>query len=1401
MRFNDREGPGGEKTLHIEEIQSDWHQQGREKGYFHTGSALGGRTRVPDAPFKDTWHELALKRMLHYAAAGGYERVTLNSGEQINRVLGGPDPGSLPGQQAFYDKMLPNTLAKLIKPLGGKVELANMVSGSEPSGRFPAERGGPRQDTYADVSSLLLTPEMRKSILEKGFPLLAGGGLLREKVLRSKGLDPDAAFDMGKIPEMLPDERSWTRKHAGELALRKQDMVIARKMARLLPHHADGGILPHLAFGGFKPTSIYQSNPLVPILAAAGGGRMPRLAGGFSWPRVPRLPFGEAASPGHLAQIMRRQLEHEEAPDDIRHAMNLLKASSSLGVMRHVPEASTFLGAGIAAVAFRMPDGNVIRLQPAIAEWLNAKRGARLFPSIFNTERPNIKGVLPALGAHVEGRGAHAVHLEITPFSPNVDYRGYSDAHLADQARLERILERQGYGLQDSHPGNLGIYQGKTVVRDPGSVFLLTATKAESINPFLPRQKMMTPLQWAEHYEQLQQQFGIIPELQSQYAGYLRSYVRESQELPRLAGGGLLPNLLSRLWQHWGGGQGLATAYGASTAPALLGGIAGAAIGGPVGGLVGSTVGRIGGMIGMAELLAQERGKPRRRQPLLSKPGLEELPHLASGLRFPSEAIVRPSSYMSPEETTEVLRAILGRRDIDLQDAAAIVGAPKNSTVTVQFAGSVNKPALRINTLGEHFSNQRVLERDRLGNPFIKNDLFEVDPKKQGSGIGKIIFGQQVANAQDLGVSYLATHAAKMRLNPMTGKRIKPDFIGYHIWPKFGYDQSIADMHYADKYSRTVYNRLKKQFPQAQTIRDVFDAPGGSDWWLKNGWDLFSMKFNLSPGSRSMRAWEEYQNSKKKKVVLPGSMGSPLFSIGSHLLNVLPKMAKGGRLPRLEEGAALGACLPMNWRPIWGNRLAEKISLSKSRTWRAAEARRQAASGRSPPEHDAMAQAMAFVGGTANLGRALRLLDHSRLKKWWRPDLDLSTEELHGRQSLAFIGLGPSPFLAKGGRLPRLAAGGAPDGSLEAIAGEVAPELFRHKGRNYIVSNPGPGVHITMEPGDFVLPRGKRVEDLPRLAGGGALPRLADGGTHGAFPIGTGNSTNQVYIAGSILLPVKVANAHVLGGGGAGAGAGAGTGGGKGGALGLLDSPLSGVAAKMFMVVKAIQLLEGGLNTTAGMMNIYGDSMLSATQKTQMMSESIPVIGGLVKAFREFGEALSGLPEYLQKGRLKIAQQAAGERAKAEARQKVNAQDLVFAGAQAKWSSLRDAPMPDAGPLARQTYQEQLAYQKSQSLLPAKEKAHVAQADLAAAQAGYAKAQEQLRAGQANIKMYRADIDKKQTMADRLFGADKGSAGEAQRKLLLEQVAASEEGLARNKAQCRGGRQQRLQASLGNRAG
>jgi hypothetical protein len=150
------------KVLHIEEIQSDWHQTGRDKGYLpsdmptqiaaaklahrrlkqqleeargysegidkklsgdkplyqdpevrqrmeaakieHNNSIMDlmpqvmkaeaayqdlehkAKTGVPDAPFKKNWHELALKKMIHHAAANGYDSIAITPGaEQAKR--------------------------------------------------------------------------------------------------------------------------------------------------------------------------------------------------------------------------------------------------------------------------------------------------------------------------------------------------------------------------------------------------------------------------------------------------------------------------------------------------------------------------------------------------------------------------------------------------------------------------------------------------------------------------------------------------------------------------------------------------------------------------------------------------------------------------------------------------------------------------------------------------------------------------------------------------------------------------------------------------------------------------------------------------------------------------------------------------------------------------------------------------------------------------------------------------------------------------------------------------------------------------------------------------------------------------------------------------------------------
>jgi hypothetical protein len=122
------------KLLHLEELQSDWHQQGREKGYKQNAlqqyqdeinklaSKYGVNTQnksvatieselnhfltkdenakldqlekirgadltaVPDAPFKKNWEEMALKRLIHHAAENGYHGVVVTPGaEQADR--------------------------------------------------------------------------------------------------------------------------------------------------------------------------------------------------------------------------------------------------------------------------------------------------------------------------------------------------------------------------------------------------------------------------------------------------------------------------------------------------------------------------------------------------------------------------------------------------------------------------------------------------------------------------------------------------------------------------------------------------------------------------------------------------------------------------------------------------------------------------------------------------------------------------------------------------------------------------------------------------------------------------------------------------------------------------------------------------------------------------------------------------------------------------------------------------------------------------------------------------------------------------------------------------------------------------------------------------------------------
>lgn len=184
MRVNDRIDADGKKMLLIEEVQSDWHQAGREKGYAgeNQKALLKNQTRlgeidkilatakytpeeglklfdeqkklakeygeleskrarggdVPDAPFKDTWHQLALKRALKEAVDKGYDRIGLTTGaQQAKRYDLGNEVNSIDVESVAG---VPNLQLVDVDVIGGKKIALEVENGVVREGEFAGKR-------------------------------------------------------------------------------------------------------------------------------------------------------------------------------------------------------------------------------------------------------------------------------------------------------------------------------------------------------------------------------------------------------------------------------------------------------------------------------------------------------------------------------------------------------------------------------------------------------------------------------------------------------------------------------------------------------------------------------------------------------------------------------------------------------------------------------------------------------------------------------------------------------------------------------------------------------------------------------------------------------------------------------------------------------------------------------------------------------------------------------------------------------------------------------------------------------------------------------------------------------------------------------------------------------------
>lgn len=194
--------------------------------------------------------------------------------------------------------------------------------------------------------------------------------------------------------------------------------------------------------------------------------------------------------------------------------------------------------------------------------------------------------------------------------------------------------------------------------------------------------------------------------------------------------------------------------------------------------------------------------------------------------------------------TAEAFKKYVGG---DPQKVASLVGAPDNARIDVfaDYSGlvaNVDHP--------DYYAMRTFFEFQ--GKRGIRNNSFEMNDSAKGKGLGTEIFARQVEAASKEGFDYISTGAIGSK---------DTSYNGYYTWPRLGYDTSLTDL--KGQSNPQALQQAKKQFPEAETLLDVMATKAGREWWKDNGGDV-ELKFDLTPGSRSLKVLETYRKEKAK---------------------------------------------------------------------------------------------------------------------------------------------------------------------------------------------------------------------------------------------------------------------------------------------------------------------------------------------------------------------------------------------------------------------------------------------------------------------------------------------------------------------------------------------------------
>ena len=244
----------GKKMLFIEEIQSDWHNDGAKKGYIQKGDAevrakrqelenyiksrlgkensaeeieklqearreylrlgqnMGNADAVPDAPYRNNYHEFVLKNLIRMAAEQGYDSIGWTTADiQSDRW----SDEYAEGYRIEYDQDIPKFLNKYGKKWGAKVGQTEIGFWNEYT-RFYKEN---------EVWTMPITDSMKESVLYEGQALysLEKGGNNNEQQNRSDSISGNSRWgNNGNTREQTERISSFEQRNQGKDATERQ---------------------------------------------------------------------------------------------------------------------------------------------------------------------------------------------------------------------------------------------------------------------------------------------------------------------------------------------------------------------------------------------------------------------------------------------------------------------------------------------------------------------------------------------------------------------------------------------------------------------------------------------------------------------------------------------------------------------------------------------------------------------------------------------------------------------------------------------------------------------------------------------------------------------------------------------------------------------------------------------------------------------------------------------------------------------------------------------------------------------------------------------------------------------------------------------------------------------------